>query len=252
MKKVLIIEDNIDTQNLLKKTLQSQYDLKIAADLKSAWDLIEKEEWDVILLDRALPDGDGLEICAKLRRFNMESKFRVIILTGHSELEEKIKGLSAGADDYIIKPFEPRELITRIEAILRRRETSSSQFQSTITLANIIVNLETHTASAKISDKEIVPLDLTPIEFKILLTLIKNYGKTEISRNHMIDTVWDNVNLSKRNIDTHICHLRKKIACGNLLIKNRRNKGYFLKKDSATDTTAPAGTLLPHHQQTSL
>lgn len=247
MKKVLVIEDNIETQNLLKKYLQHLYDLRIAPDLHSAWDLIEKEDWDVILLDRGLPDGDGLEICAKLKRFNMDGKFPVIVLTASSELEEKIKGLTAGADDYVIKPFEPRELLTRIEVVLRRR-TTPSQFQSTITLANIIVDLETHTASARVSEHETVPLDLTPIEFKILLALIRNFGNREISRDTLISSVWDKVNLSMRNIDTHICHLRKKIARGNLQIKNKRNKGYYLKKDASVEVVPVATPVLPQQQ----
>ncbi|MCC2677921.1 MAG: two-component system response regulator [Pseudobdellovibrio sp.] len=247
MKKVLVIEDNVETQNLLKKYLQHLYDLRIAPDLHSAWELIEKEDWDVILLDRGLPDGDGLEICAKLKRFNMDGKFPVIVLTASSELEEKIKGLTAGADDYVIKPFEPRELLTRIEVVLRRRNTPSS-FQSTITLANIIVDLETHTASARVGENETVPLDLTPIEFKILLALIRNYGNREISRDTLISSVWDKVNLSMRNIDTHICHLRKKIARGNLQIKNKRNKGYYLKKDASAEVVPVATPVLPQQQ----
>lgn len=252
MKKVLIIEDNPETQDLLKKYLQHRYDLRIAADLHSAWEMIEKEDLDVVILDRGLPDGDGLEICAKLKRFNLEGKFPVIILTASSELEEKIKGLNAGADDYVIKPFEPRELLSRIEAVLRRRPSAQSQFQSTIRLANIVVDLETHTASAKVSDKDSIALDLTPIEFKILLALIRNYGNKEISRDSLINSVWDKVNLSVRNIDTHICHLRKKIARGNLQIKNRRNKGYFLKKDPSVETAAPTTTtLLPSQHQVS-
>jgi DNA-binding response OmpR family regulator len=247
MKKVLVIEDNVDTQNLLKKYLQHLYDLRIAPDLHSAWELIEKEDWDVIILDRGLPDGDGLEICAKLKRFNLDGKFPVIILTASSELEEKIKGLTAGADDYVIKPFEPRELLTRIEVVLRRRPTPS-QFQSTIVLANIIVDLETHTASARVSETETVPLDLTPIEFKILLALIRNFGNKEISRDSLINSVWDKVNLSMRNIDTHICHLRKKIARGNLQIKNKRNKGYYLKKDAVAEKVTASTPVLPQQQ----
>jgi len=247
MKKVLVIEDNVDTQNLLKKYLQHLYDLRVAPDLHSAWDLIEKEDWDVIILDRGLPDGDGLEICAKLKRFNMDGKFPVIVLTASSELEEKIKGLTAGADDYVIKPFEPRELLTRIEVVLRRR-TTPSQFQSTIVLANIVVDLETHTASARVSENETVPLDLTPIEFKILLALIRNFGNKEISRDSLINSVWDKVNLSMRNIDTHICHLRKKIARGNLQIKNKRNKGYYLKKDSVAEKVTASTPVLPQQQ----
>ncbi len=230
MAKVLVIEDNVDTQLLLNRTLVPTYEVKMASDLKSAWDYIESEDWDIVILDRSLPDGDGLELCFKLKKLNLESKFSVLILTAHGELDERVKGLSAGADDYVIKPFEPRELLARMEAILRRRTTNGSQLQSTITLANLIINIESHAVSARISKDETVGIDLTPIEFKILLTLVKNYGK-EIDREQLVQTVWDKINLSERNIDTHVCHLRKKIVAGGLVIKNRRGKGYYLKKE---------------------
>ena len=230
MTKVLVIEDNLDTQLLLKNVLLPVYEMKIAEDLKSSWELIEGEDWDIVILDRSLPDGDGLELCLKLKKLNLESKFSVLMLTAHGELDEKIRGLAAGADDYIVKPFEPRELLARMDAILRRRSANSGGFQSTINLANLVINIETHVVSAKTDTDVTVPIDLTPIEFKILLALVKNYGK-EIDREHLVQVVWDKINLSERNIDTHVCHLRKKISQGGLAIKNRRGKGYYLKKD---------------------
>lgn len=241
MAKVLVIEDNVDTQLLLNRVLVPTYEVKMASDLKSAWDYIESEDWDIVILDRSLPDGDGLELCFKLKKLNLETKFSVLVLTAHGELDEKIKGLSAGADDYVVKPFEPRELLARIDAILRRRAANGPQFQSTINLANLVINIETHAVSARVSKDETVAIDLTPIEFKILLTLVKNYGK-EIDREHLVQTVWDKINLSERNIDTHVCHLRKKIVRGGLVIKNRRGKGYYLKKEELVLKKATALT----------
>src|SRR3989338_628233 len=253
MAKVLVIEDNVDTQLLLNRTLVPTYEVKIASDLKSAWNYIESEDWDIVILDRSLPDGDGLELCFKLKKLNLESKFSVLVLTAHGELDEKIKGLSAGADDYVVKPFEPRELLARMEAILRRRAAHGSQFQSTIALANLVINIETHAVSAKVGKDETVAIDLTPIEFKILLTLVKNYGK-EIDREHLVQTVWDKINLSERNIDTHVCHLRKKIIAGGLVIKNRRGKGYYLKKEEpllkkVTPLSSTVTTSLPYFKR---
>lgn len=237
MAKVLVIEDNIDTQLLLKKVLLPTYEVQMASDLQSAWNLIEKEDWDIVILDRSLPDGDGLELCLKLKKANLESKFSILMLTAHGELDDKIKGLSAGADDYVVKPFEPRELLARIEAILRRR-SSAGTIQSNISLANLTINIETHAVAVKDDKGESKNVDLTPIEFKILLTLVKNYGK-EIDRDHLVQVIWDKINLSERNIDTHVCHLRKKIADSQLVIKNRRGKGYYIKKDEAAVTKAP-------------
>jgi DNA-binding response OmpR family regulator len=250
MPKVLVIEDNIDTQNLLKRALTPNYEVQIAPDLQSAWKSLEAEEWDTIILDRSLPDGDGLEVCLKLRKMNMESKSSIVILTAHSELEEKIRGLSAGADDYIVKPFEPRELVARMEAIDRRRKDGG--IQSTITLANLQINIETHAVSVKTDNGESVAIDLTPIEFKILFALVKNYGK-EIDRQSLVRLIWDKVNLSERNIDTHVCHLRKKIAQSHLVIKNRRGNGYYIKNEETAakvETPANSTTRLPFQERT--
>ena len=135
--------------------------------------------------------------------------------------------------------------------IQRRRSAQGGGFQSTIKLANLIINIETHVVSAK-TDKDIaVPIDLTPIEFKILLALVKNYGK-EIDREHLVQVVWDKINLSERNIDTHVCHLRKKISAGGLVIKNRRGKGYYLKKDEPVVKKAilpQTTTSLPYYKR---
>ncbi len=228
MKKLLIIEDNLETQNLLRKVLSPLYELKMAPDLFNAYSLLEKERWDLILLDRSLPDGDGMDVCARLKKLSLDATVPVIMLTAHSELDEKIKGLSSGADDYVVKPFEPTELLARVEALLRRQELSS-KVQPTVTFGNLVLNIESHAAFAKITEKEIKALDLTPIEFKILFTLVKNYGGEEVPRSSLVNIIWDKINLSARNIDTHICHLRKKIAPGNIHIKNKRNKGYYLK-----------------------
>ncbi|MBC7466632.1 MAG: response regulator transcription factor [Bdellovibrio sp.] len=239
MTKILVIEDNIETQYLLKKILVPTYDVTMASDLKSAWECIESQDWDIVILDRSLPDGDGLELCLKLKKLNLEYKFSIVMLTAYGELDEKIKGLSAGADDYVVKPFEPRELLARLEAIQRRRMATSNNFHSTINLANLIINMETHAVSARTGKDQTTSIDLTPIEFKILLTLVKNYGK-EISRESLVQVVWDKINLSERNIDTHVCHLRKKINLGQLAIKNRRNKGYYLTREEQPSTQTPA------------
>ncbi len=250
MAKVLVIEDNPETQALLMRALSPSYEVKIAPDLQAAWKAIETEEWETIILDRSLPDGDGLELCLKLRKMNMESRSSILILTAHSELEEKIRGFSAGADDYVVKPFEPRELLARMEAIQRRRVDGG--IQSTISLANLLINIETHAVSVKLANGKSASIDLTPIEFKILFALVKNYGK-EIDRQTLVRLIWDKVNLSERNIDTHVCHLRKKIAQSNLSIKNKRGNGYYIKTEEASASVAAEDAdltaNLPHRER---
>lgn len=246
MAKILIVEDNIDTQLLLTKILAPQYEFDIVPDLSSAWDCLQKENWDLIILDRSLPDGDGLELCLRLKKLNMESKFPILMLTAHGELDEKVKGLTSGADDYVVKPFEPRELIARIEALRRRKNENSGKNNTTLLFERLLINLETHAVSILSGQGEPTPIDLTPIEFKILLALVKNYGK-EIDRESLVKIIWDKVNLSERNIDTHVCHLRKKIVDSQLSIKNRRGSGYYIKKtESTSKPVTSSATILPY------
>ncbi|HEY8270528.1 MAG TPA: response regulator transcription factor [Pseudobdellovibrionaceae bacterium] len=228
MPKVLVIEDNEEAHFLLQRILATSHEFTIVSSLQSAIEHIEKENWDLIILDRDLPDGDGLSLCLKLKSLALNFQPFILMLTAYSELEDKINGLLAGADDYVVKPFEPRELLARMDALLRRKP-SGPDVSSTVSLGDLTINLEKHTMSVKKSLEETISFDLTPIECKVLLTLVKNYGQ-EIGRDQLRQIVWDKVHLSIRNIDTHICHLRKKIAPSNFLIKNRRGKGYYLIK----------------------
>lgn len=246
MAKILVVEDNIDTQLLLAKFLAPHHEFRIVSDLGSAWTSIEQEDWGLIILDRSLPDGDGLELCVKLKKLNMDSKFPVLMLTAKGELDEKITGLTAGADDYMVKPFEPRELLARIEALYRRRNEGNGKNQSTLLFEKLLINTETHSVSILSDQGEPTAVDLTPIEYKILFALVKNYGK-EIDRETLVKIIWDKVNLSERNIDTHVCHLRKKIASSQMSIKNRRGSGYYIKKSEpiAKPNNSPT-TILPY------
>ncbi len=228
MAKILVIEDNIDTQHLLQRALIPIHEIKIAADLKTAWSYLKTEPWDLAILDRGLPDGDGIDLCVELKNLSLHPQLSILMLTGHSDLEDKIKGLTAGADDYVIKPFEPRELMARIDALQRRRSPANGDFKSIIVLEDLVINVETHTVHINVGEKP-VTLDLTPIEFKILLTLAKDYGH-KIDRTQLVKTVWNNVALSARNIDTHVCHLRKKLVNSHVEIKNCRGQGYSLMK----------------------
>lgn len=236
MKHLLIVEDNIDSRLLLKKVLGAEYDIKFMYNVESAKQLLatNSKDWDAIILDRNLPDGDGVELCMELQKLG--SPPPILMLTAHANTEEKLEGFTAGADDYLAKPFEPRELLARLNAILRRRSSAQTTFQSTVTFSDLTLNLETQAVLAHTPNGD-AHVELTPIEFKILLALVKNYGK-EIDRDHLLHVVWDKIQLSERNIDTHICHIRKKLAQSRIVIKNRRGKGYYIKDNAPT--SAPA------------
>ena len=240
MTKILIIEDSIETQIYLKEILRS-FEVHCAANLKDARGLLElsPNKWDLIILDRSLPDGDGVDLCLELHKAQINRQSPILMLTSKNAVNDKVDGLTAGADDYVVKPFEPRELLARIETLLRRR-SPVNEVTSIIHFANLTVNLEAQSVFITKGPSQNISADLTPIEFKILLHLIKNYGK-ELGRDELVQIMWDKTSLSKRNIDTHICHLRKKLSDSLIAIKNRRGKGYFIDKiESPEQPTAAA------------
>jgi DNA-binding response OmpR family regulator len=235
MAQILVVEDSVETQFLLKRAIGTDHSVGFAVDLESAKALIKKQSWDLIVLDRGLPDGDGLELCKSLNSIQPDQRSRqipILVLSASDAVGERVKGLAAGADDYLVKPFEPSELLARIDAILRRGPVRMNQ--ATIILADLQMNIETHTALIRHSPHDI-PLNLTPIEFKILLVLVKNFGK-EVAREQLVLDVWGETHLSDRNVDSRVCHLRKKLEHSGLAIKNRREKGYYLEKIKTTST----------------
>jgi len=183
MTKLLIIEDSIETQIYLKEVLR-EFAVQCATTLKDARQLLElnPNKWDLIILDRSLPDGDGRDLCLELNKLNLNKNCPILMLTSRDAVDDKVDGLTAGADDYVVKPFEPRELIARIETLLRRRATTQ-ELQSVIHFANLTMNLEAQNVFINKPDGQSVSAELTPIEFKILLHLIKNFGKELVAMN---------------------------------------------------------------------
>ena len=226
MKKILVVEDSLDLQVLLKMVLGSVYRVEYAQTLAGAREAINHSEFDLVLLDLTLPDGDGVDLCLDLKDDHGLSRVPIVILTGNSEIEERVRGLNAGADDFVIKPFHSKELLARIESVLRRGP--ARHMDSAITLDDVTVDLSRQQAwHHKNSQKKL--LDLTPIEFRILLTLFR-YNGFAVSRQTLVGDVWDqSVHLSERNVDTHVCKLRKKLSETHLNIANRRNEGYFIQ-----------------------
>lgn len=226
MARVLVVEDSIETQALLKRALHGSHVIDMVSGIEQAKQLLLTSTWDLLVLDRGLPDGDGLDLCGTeaTGEANIKRKIPILMLSARDSVNDRVEGLTAGADDYMTKPFEPSELLARIDAILRRGPSQEAQF--IVTLGNLILNLETQTAYFKKGTSE-QSINLTPIEFKILRCLVKNYGK-EVSREHLVEVVWGQTHLSERNVDSRVCHLRKKLSESGFEIKNRREYGYFL------------------------
>jgi DNA-binding response OmpR family regulator len=205
MDKILIVEDDLKTSNLLKLYLrQAGYKAEIANDGYTGLDMARRMQPDLIVLDLMLPNLDGLDICRLLR---METNVPIIILTAKSTEDDVLRGLELGADDYIAKPFSPREVVARVKTVLRRvQESSMTGPQKELTFGELIINLTRHEVAIK---GEVV--HLTPKEFKLLETLAKEPGRA-FSRLELVERAfgYDYEGL-ERTVDAHVMNLRKKI-----------------------------------------
>jgi len=174
---------------------------------------------DLVLLDVMIPEKSGYDVCREIRRTDPVTP--IIMLTAKGQERDKVKGLDLGADDYLTKPFSPKELIARIKAVLRRTTTSK---QMTLSIGNLSIDPERF--EVMIEQK---PVTLTPVEFKILLLLVQNHGKV-FSRERILDHLWGNEKtVVDRTVDVHIKNLRDKLGPAEYLIKNIRGVGYKLQ-----------------------
>ncbi len=196
-----MIEDDQHIQEMLKYTLESEtYRVSSAFSGREGMDLFEQMTPDLVLLDIMLPDLDGWEV---LERIRLRGSTPVIMLTAKGEVEDKIKGLNLGSDDYITKPFSPGELLARIRAVLRRVEPESKKVMS---WPNLTIHRDERLVKAKGQ-----PVTLTRKEFDLLLYLATHKGQV-ISREHLLSKIWDYAYLGDtRTVDTHVKRLREKL-----------------------------------------
>jgi two-component system phosphate regulon response regulator PhoB/two-component system alkaline phosphatase synthesis response regulator PhoP len=178
---------------------------------------------DLIILDLMLPDADGIEICKNLKKNVKYSSIPIIMLTAKGEETDKILGLEFGADDYVTKPFSPRELVARVKAVLRRREKIDESEKLDIG-GILVIDIEKHEV-----DVEGQKIELTSTEFRILKLFVSNKNKV-FSRYDILDYLWgDEKIVLDRTIDVHIKNLRDKLGKAGQLIKNIRGVGYKLE-----------------------
>ncbi|MCP4324337.1 MAG: response regulator [Alteromonadales bacterium] len=199
MANILIVEDEQKLANILKDyLLQTSYQVTILNDGLNVIDSVKTQSFDLVLLDLMLPGKDGLTICRELREF---SKIPIIMVTARVEEIDRLLGLEIGADDYICKPFSPREVVARVKAVLRRSTTQAESSETAIKL-----NFEK--LEATVFQHQV---ELTAIEFNILNVLSRSPGRI-YSRNQLIEMVYDDHRVvSERTIDSHIKKLRKKL-----------------------------------------
>lgn len=201
-KTVLIVEDEAKLAQLLQDYLQQAgYASHSLANGLEVVPWLKQNPADLVLLDLMLPGKHGIEICCDIRRF---SNVPIMMLTAQVEEIDRLLGLEIGADDYICKPYSPREVMARIKALFRRIDNSANGQAAE---NRFVLDLERFTAQANGK-----PLDLTPVEFRLLATLLQKPGKV-YSRNHLLDQLYDDHRIvTDRNIDSHIKNLRKKIS----------------------------------------
>jgi len=233
-KKVLVVDDEQSILTLLQYNLQQAgFECLTAMDGEEGLNLALQSNPDVILLDLMLPKLDGMEVCKQLRQ--QRNSTPILMLTAKDDELDKILGLELGADDYMTKPFSPREVIARIKAVLRR-----SQYHKETPAVETADTEE----SIRIADLKIFPnfyeayfkeelLELTPKEFELLLYLAKHKGRV-LTRDQLLSAVWNYDFVGDtRIVDVHISHLREKVECNTkkpIYIKTIRGLGYKLEE----------------------
>jgi two-component system phosphate regulon response regulator PhoB len=222
MQTLLIIEDDLAILELISYNLkQEKFQVLKASSGEEGLKLATHKKVDLIILDIMLPGINGLEVCKKLKADNRTLNIPVIMLTARAEEVDRIVGFELGADDYITKPFSPRELILRIKAVLKRGEKTST-CEKALKFKDMTVDQSKHAVC--IGTKEI---KLTLIEFKLLHYLLKNAGKV-ISRDTILNNVWGySADVFSRTVDTHMTRLREKLGAYSKHIKAVRGVGYM-------------------------
>ena len=222
---ILVVEDEAPLVTLLRYNLEEAgFEVEEALDGEEALISVRERRPDLIVLDWMLPAVSGIEVCRQLRRRPETRDVPVIVLTARSEEADRIRGLDSGADDYVTKPFSPKELIARIRAVLRRTRPAVSAEQ--LTFADIEMDLATHKVvrGGKATH-------LGPTEFRLLRHFMEHPGRV-FSREQLLDSVWGrDVYVEPRTVDVHIRRLRKALGVGRSpdVIRTVRSAGYAME-----------------------
>lgn len=222
-RKILIIEDESDVADLLTLNLRKGgFKVSTSADGASGLQAARDDRPDFIILDLMLPKMSGLEVCKILKSDAATAGIPVLMLTAKAEEIDRIVGLEFGADDYVTKPFSPREVMLRIRAILRRGEKPEEKFQA----GSISIDPARH--EVRVSGKRV---HLTSLEFKLLRTLMQRRGRVQ-DRDKLLNDVWGYESvIDTRTVDTHVRRLREKLGPAGDIIETVRGFGYRLRDD---------------------
>ncbi len=226
--KILVVDDEQDILELLSYNLAKEgFDVSTVADGEEGLKKVRGGIFDLVVLDLMMPGIQGLELCRILRNDPKTKHIPIIMLTAKTDEVDRVLGLEMGADDYIRKPFSPREVVARIKAVLRRSLKKSSE-EDRIVVGDLVINLETYAVI-----KRGAVLNLSPTEFKLLRFLVEKRGKI-YNREQLLNAVWkDEGHVEPRTVDVHISRLRTQIEkdpANPIYIKTRRGHGYYFEE----------------------
>ncbi|MDP2166949.1 MAG: response regulator [Thermodesulfovibrionales bacterium] len=231
-KRILVVDDEPDIVELVSYNLRKEgYDVSSASDGEEAFGMIKKGGYDLLILDLMLPGIPGIELCRMIRSNPETAGLPIIMLTAKTEEIDRVLGLETGADDYLTKPFSPRELAARIRAVLRRAVGAAARQpeEAVARIGDLLINKETYRVT-----KKGAPVDLSATEFSLLLFLVERKGKV-FSRDQLLDSVWrGEAFVEPRTVDVHIRRLRAQIEDNPsvpVYIKTRRGIGYYASPD---------------------
>lgn len=222
---ILVVEDDEDIVNIVEYNLtDAGYKVLSAFDGNTGLQMARDHKPDLVILDLMLPELDGKEVCKHLKRDKETENIPIVMLTARTSEVDRVVGLELGADDYVVKPFSPRELVLRVKNVLRRIR-STQQTEDRLEVEHLVIDVPGYRVYLK---DEI--LDLTPTEFKLLLQLVRNRGKVQ-TRSKLLNQVWDvkSLDVDTRTIDTHMRRLRQKLGDMADHIETVRGVGYMFR-----------------------
>jgi two-component system, OmpR family, phosphate regulon response regulator PhoB len=220
MARVLVIEDEADLRDILEYNLtEAGHRVQLAPTGALGLKLARETRPDLVLLDLMLPDLPGTEVCRALKADPVTRSMRVVFVTAKGEEIDRVVGFELGADDYVVKPFSVREILLRVQAILRRGETAEGS--TTLEFGILVVDLDAHRV---LVNGEEVPL--TTLEFKLLVTLLERKNRVQ-TRSVLLSDVWGiEADITSRTVDTHVKRLREKLGAAGHYVETVRGVGY--------------------------